>query len=223
MSNFFNSASILVHIAALFYVAGFMVRDQLILRILVFAGTLLYLAYYYWALDTPLWDAFFWSLVMGAANFWVMFQLALERTTFNMSEEEKQLFGVFEGMTPGEFRRLIKIATWHDSDGTTPLTDENQPVTNLYYVLSGPIHIDKQGQTFDLNHAAFIGEVGFFLNTNASATVTVAEGGRYISWNGDKLRALQAKHPGIRAALHSLLNADMAAKVAKSMGTAAVA
>ena len=44
MSDLFNDASILVHIAALFYVAGFLVRDQLILRLLVLIGTLLYLS-----------------------------------------------------------------------------------------------------------------------------------------------------------------------------------
>ena len=219
----FSSAAILVHIAAMFYVAGFLVRDQLVLRMLVLTGTLLYLIYYYVALDDPLWDAIFWSVVMGMANLFVIIQLIFERTTFNMSEYDKRLFAVFEGMTPGEFRRILKITKWRNSDGETKLTVENEPVHSLYYVLDGPTQIHKQGQSFSIGNSAFIGEVGFFLKTNASATVRVAEGGHYVEWNGDELRALQAKYPGIRAALHSILNADMASKVAKSMGTEALA
>jgi len=223
MSSFFNSASLLVHIAALFYVAGFLVRDQLILRFLVLVGTVCYLAYYYWALDTPLWDAIFWSLIMGAANLWVMVQLILERTTLNMSERDKKLYEVFNTMTPGEFRKLLKISSWEIGDSTTILTREDKGVDHLYYVIDGPISIEKQGQSFDLNHSAFIGEVAFFLGSNASATVRVAEGCEFVRWNKAQLQELQHKNAGIRAALHGLLNADMAGKVAKSMGSASIA
>ncbi len=160
---------------------------------------------------------------MGLANLVVISQLLLERTTFNMSEYDKKLFNVFEGMTPGEFRRILKITQWRNADGVTNITVENEPANNLYYVLDGSTRIEKQGKRFCLNGPAFIGEVGFFLKTNASATVCVAEDGHYVQWDGDELRALQAKDPGIRAALYSILNQDMASKVAKSMGAEALA
>jgi hypothetical protein len=218
-----SNASIFIHIAAMFYVAGFLVRDQLLLRMLVLTGTTCYLGYYYFALDNPLWDAFFWSAVMGLANLSVILRIVLERTTFNMSEEEKRLFKVFDSMLPGEFRRLLKISTSLDGDGGAPLTREGQPVENLYYVLDGDIKIEKKGQTFNIADGAFIGEVAFFLHSDASATARVEAGGRYVKWRGDDLRQLQKKFPGIRVALHSILNSDMATKVAQSLGSRVLA
>lgn len=223
MDNLTSDASVLVHIAAMFYVAGFLVRDQLRLRLLVLTGTTCYLGYYYLALDTPLWEAIFWSSVLGAANLFVIVQIFLERSTFNMSEEEKRVYEVFDTMLPGEFRRLLKISTFEDGEESVQLTQEGHPVDNLYYVLDGEIEVEKMGETFSIPSGAFIGEVAFFLHSDASATVSVGNNGRYVKWLGDDLRRLQKKFPGIRAALHSILNDDMAAKVAQSMGNRAIA
>ena len=215
-------ASMLVHVASLIYVMGFMVIDQLRLRTMILIGTGLYIAYYL-TLDPPLWDAMFWSVIMSIANIWIITKLILDRSTFNLSAENLKLYEVFDAMTPGEFRRLLKIANWHDGHEQTKLTREGEKVESLYYVLNGPVEIDKQGDKFSIEDSAFIGEVAFFLESNASATVTVAETARYARWDHDSLMELQKKDPGIRAALHSILNKDMAAKVASSMGPAGIA
>ncbi|MEM9733735.1 MAG: cyclic nucleotide-binding domain-containing protein [Pseudomonadota bacterium] len=214
--NFTIGASILVHIAAVFYVAGFLVKDQLILRGLIFMGTLCYLSYYYFALDEPLWDAFIWSVIMGAANLFIIVQLAWERTTLGMSEADKALYTVFDTMRPGEFRKLMKLATRKQVGVTTTLVAEGVPVKDLYYVMDGGIEIAKGAHSFRIEPGTFIGEVGYFLNQSASATVRLDGGGSYVSWDGTSLRQLQKKSPAIRAALHSTLNVDMARKVAQS-------
>lgn len=222
MNSLMFDAAVLVHVAALVQVAGFMVIDQLRLRLLVLTGTGLYIAYYL-TLDPPLWTAMFWSIVMGVTNTWMIIRLLLDRSTFNLSEEALALYKVFDCMTPGEFRRLLKIAQWHTGTEVATLTTEGERVDNLFYVMSGPVEINKQGEKFEIKGQAFIGEVAFFLETPASATVTVADNARYARWNHAELMDLQRKDPGIRAALHSILNKDMAAKVAGSMGTASIA
>lgn len=214
--NFTIGASILVHLAAVFYVAGFLVKDQLILRLFIFCGTICYLVYYFFALDEPLWDAFVWSVIMGFANLFVMAQLAWERTTLGMSEEDLALYSVFDTMLPGEFRKLMKLATRNTTEETKTLVAENVAVKDLYYVISGELEVQKNEARFAIDAQTFIGEVGYFLNQNASATVRLAEGGTYVSWDGTSLRQLQKKSPAIRAALHSTLNVDMARKVARS-------
>ncbi|MEL6946913.1 MAG: cyclic nucleotide-binding domain-containing protein [Pseudomonadota bacterium] len=216
MADTLGGAALLVHIAALFYVAGFLVRDQLILRMLVLLGTVCYLVYYYFALDAPLWDAIFWSLVMGAANLYMILVLLFERTTFRMTDEEMRLYAAFGSMNPGEFRRVLKVAEWSDADGKTPLTQENELCDRLYYVLDGAVTINKGGRSFDIPAGSFIGEVAYFLKQAASATVTVTKGGRYVAFSRDAIEKLEKKSPGIRIAIHSVLSADMAAKVARS-------
>lgn len=216
MFDLTSGAAILVHIAALFYVAGFLVRDQLTLRLLVLLGTICYIIYYWLALDTPLWDAIIWSLILGAANLYMILVLAFERTTFRMSDDEKRLFAAFDSMTPGEFRRVLKVAEWVDSDGEQPLTQENKTCDRLYYVLDGAVNIQKGERNFDIPPGSFIGEVVYFLKQEASATVTVAKGGRYVALPRDAIASLEKKSPGIRIAIHSVLSADMAQKVARS-------
>ena len=214
MDFILNNAAVLVHMASLLYVIAFLVRDQLMLRILVLIATLLYIGYYYFVPEIPLWDAIFWSLVLGAANLYVTVQILLQRTTFNMTGAEKRLCERFDTMTPGEFRRMLKIAHWDHREAT--LTQENEPVDRLYYVLSGTVDVEKQGRSFTLEAGVFIGEVAYFLKRDASATVKLFGIPNYVYWERDELQKLEQKNPGIRVALHSLLNTDMAAKVAVS-------
>lgn len=214
MDFILNNAAILVHMASLLYVIAFLVRDQLMLRILVLIATALYIGYYYFVPEIPLWDAIFWSLVLGAANLFVTVRILLQRTTFNMTGAEKRLCDRFNTMTPGEFRRMLNIAHWDHRDAT--LTTENEPVDRLYYVLGGTVDVEKQGRTFTLPEGVFIGEVAYFLKGNASATVKVSGAPNYVYWERSELQKLEKKNSGIRIALHSLLNTDMAAKVAVS-------
>lgn len=223
MTSIFENPALLVHIAASFQVLAFLVRDQLVLRALMMIGTVCYLAYYYFAVSPPLWAAFSWSGVMGAANLSMMILLGLERTTFNLSDDNKRLYKIFHSMTPGEFRRLMKVSSWQTGDVKKELTREGEPVENLYYIFEGQATVEKQGEQFTCAPGSFIGEVAFFLGSVASATVRVEPDTRYVQWNITQLRGLQDKNPGIRAALHSILNDDMALKVARSMGGAAIA
>jgi len=214
MDLIFENAAFLVHMASLLYVIAFLVRDQLLLRFLVLVATVLYIGYYYFVPEEPLWDAIIWSLILGAANLFVTIRILLERTTFNMTDTEKRLCESFHTMTPGEFRRLLKVAHWGNEQAV--LTKEEAAVDRLYYVLNGTISVDKKGREFNLPEGVFIGEVAYFLKGNASATVTVSGVPNYVYWERSELQKLERNNPGIRIALQSLMNTDMANKVAVS-------
>jgi hypothetical protein len=217
MSFISFDAGSLLHIAALFQIVGFLIVDQLLLRLFILVGTLFYLIYYIVAFSSPLWEAIFWSSIMGAANTIIICKLLLDRTSINMSVEDKILYQVFQEMTPGEFRRLVNTGTWRYGVQEKSLTTEDEVPENLYYIRSGTTYINKKGSQFSLSRSSFIGEVAFFLGSEASATVTVSPDSHYIEWKCDKLRQLLKKNPGIRAAFDSKLNKDMATKVAKSV------
>jgi hypothetical protein len=65
-------AAALVHIAGLLQVGGYLSRDQLVLRFLLFAGSCFYVAYYVFSAATPLWEAILWTGVLMSANLYVM-------------------------------------------------------------------------------------------------------------------------------------------------------
>lgn len=216
MSEIITSGAILVHIASLLYVIAFIIRDQLLLRILVLVATVLYIVYYYLVPNLPLWDAIIWSIILGIANIWVMVGLILERTTFNLTEREKALFMVFENLSPGEFRKLLKISQWQSATHHTTIITENEPVDHLYLMLEGQAEITKQERCFALSAPVFFGEVAFFKEIKASATVKILQGAQYVRWKHEPLRSLQTKNPSIRIAFYERLNSDMANKVAAS-------
>src|SRR5207244_8243614 len=105
----------IVHVGALLYFAGFLFRDQLMLRAFVIAGDLVYIAYFLAAPAEPLWGGIFWSTIFVAVNVWMIGRVVADRADFRMSAEERQLFQLLETLSPGEFRRLIKVGQWRSA------------------------------------------------------------------------------------------------------------
>jgi len=184
------STAVLIHLGALLYVIGFLVRDELALRLLVLGGTILYILYYLLFPDVPLWDAILTSSILGIANVWILCKIVFERYTFAMSDDEKKLYEVFSTLTPGQFR--------------------------LYYLIEGNARIEKGDSKFEIPSDKFLGEISFILESNYSATVLATKDMRYVEWNTEELRSLMKKNPLLRNALIALFNQDLAKKLAVS-------
>ncbi len=207
--------SFLIYLAAGLLLIAYGIRDELRLRVLIVLSTLVYIAYYFLLPTGPLWDPIFTSVLFVLINFWVLGQIALERTTFRLSEDEKRLYDAFETLTPGQFRRLLTLAKWQvasDPEGTV-LTLEDAPSSTLFYVFEGIISVEKKGGRFRLPEGNFVGEVAFVLKRKTSATTVAPEGVRYIEWDSDKLHKLSAKRPALGNALNALLTRDLAKKL----------
>lgn len=212
----FSGWGLLVHLAALTQVLGYLLRDQLKLRFLLLVGTCLYCAYYYLYPETLLWDAMFWNAVMITANIVVMGLIVRDRTLFAMGPDQLRLYGIIGKIPPGEFRRLMRCARFRRAGIDTRLTGENEWPDRLFFVMEGPVDIAKNGRSFRLDQPAFIGEVSFLMDRPASATVTVPPGTLYVSWDRAALTKLLDRHPTTRLALEALLNRDMAFKILNS-------
>ena len=210
------SPAVLIHLGALLYIIGFLVRDELVLRLLVLGGTALYIFYYFLFPAEPLWDAIITSVILGLANLWVLFKIMYERTTFALSEEERQLFEAFETLNPGQFRKILRNAVWQTANGGELLCMEDQEADRLYYLISGDAEVEKGTTTFTIGASSFIGEISYILNGNYSATVRAKPGLRYVEWRSTELRQTTEKHTDLRNALVALFNRDLAAKLAAS-------
>lgn len=210
------AADNIAHIGALLYLAGFLFRDQILLRAFVMSGDFVYISYFYFGPAVPLWSGVFWSTVLVLVNAAMILKLLAERRDFAMTEDERRLFGLLDGLTPGEFRRLVKAGEWRSAGAATVITREDQPVDHLYYVLDGGIDIAKGAQAFSIRPETFVGEIAFLLKRPASATVTLGAGARYIVWEIGALRRLMLRAPSLAVALAAALNRDMAEKVARA-------
>lgn len=216
MSESVLSAAILIHLGAMLYIIGFLVRDELVLRLLVLGGTFLYICYYFLFPETPLWDAIITSIILTAANVWVLVQIIFERTTFALNDEEKELYEVFNTLTPGQFRKVLKHSVWHTAAGGEYLCIEGQQATRLFYVLQGELRIQRGDREFKIQGQNFIGEVSFVLEGEYSANVVAEPGLKYVEWPSDALRLQMKKSLPFSNALTALFNRDLAAKLSVS-------
>ncbi len=210
------SAGTFVHLALLCYVLGFMTRKELLLRLLVLVGTVFYILYYYFISDTPLWDAIWSSVVIFVANVWVIGQIWLERTTIGMSPKMIELFEAFPTLNPGQFRKIMKSATWVEAMNDTQITSKNVELDHLFLVAKGHVVLKRDGVESVIEHGNFVGEISFLLDGPATADVIAKTGTEYVQWEKRTLRNQMEKSPEISNALRALFNYDVARKLSNS-------
>lgn len=205
-----------VHYGALLYLVCFIFRNQIILRSFAVAGDIANTVYFYGGAGETLWSPIFWC----SMNIWinlVMIGIILnDQRHSGMTDDELSLFRKLDTLTPGDFRKLVRAGKWHRAASETVLTEEAQQLDRLFYVLEGDIDIAKSGRSIHSHAGVFIGEIAFLRDRPATATVKVGEGAHYFEWRKADLRRLFGKNPDLRSAFSSLLNADMAEKVARS-------
>ena len=211
------NTALLIHIGALFYIVAFLIRDELRLRLMVLVGSLFYLLYYYLFPEIPLWDAILTTVILAAANLYILFRILLERSMFALSEEEKKLFLAFEGFSPGQFRQVLKIGDWKTAEHPIELTAEDKPLSKLFYVVDGSVQAQKGAHGFTIGTQNFIGEIAFVLKGTPTATVTADPGTLFIEWKSDQMRHLMEKSPAFENAMMALLSRDLADKLATSI------
>lgn len=211
----FFDAEWLVRIATLMLLLAYFIRDELKLRLMIIAATLVFNLYYWLVPDPPLWESVIGGFLMIAVNIYVLVQVLLDRTTFRLSDEEKQLFSAFETLTPGQFRRILKIAQWKTAKDDA-LTHQGAPTSALYFIFEGVIAVEKGNHKFRLPQGNFVGEVAYVLGGGATATTMAGPGVRYVQWDRAALKRMEEKHPAIGNALNALLTRDLAKKLTES-------
>jgi hypothetical protein len=205
-----------VHYGALLYLVCFIFRDQILLRSFAIAGDLANTVYFYGGTGTALWAPLFWCMMNISINLVMIGIILNDQRHAGMSDDELSLFRKLDALTPGDFRKLIRIGKWHRAPAETVLTEQTKEVDRLFYVLEGDIDIEKSGRSIHSPAGLFIGEIAFLRGRPATATVKVGEGAHYFEWRKSDLQRLFDKQPDLRNAFASLLNADMAEKVARS-------
>src|ERR1700744_3910105 len=102
---------LLIHAANVLFLAAYMVRDILCLRILTVIATLCLILHYF-ARPEPMMVPIYWSLVFAALNVYWIVRLLLERAPMRLNSDEQRLCElVFRTMSPTELMTLLKLAT----------------------------------------------------------------------------------------------------------------
>jgi CRP-like cAMP-binding protein len=217
-----------LHISALLVLglilklAGFAVRDELLLRGLVSAGIFCDLLFYLLRSDQVL-------LSVGAnaalvtVNLTLIALILLERTTWRMSAEDRAVFRHFPTLTPGQFRKLLRIHRRDSVAAGVPLTREGAPVDDLMLVLAERITITKDGDSFVIAGPTFVGELALLTRQPSSADVHLPEGGTVLRFPAPAMREMMRASPSLGNAVVALFGDEMARKLADSVPMARAA
>ena len=217
MNSLSTLAFVLLNLGCLVALAGFCFRTELIMRLILAVGSLIFLLGYLDASTELDLIGTSWAALFTLVNLAFFIKLSVAKSTFKFLPREKYLHNVFKGMEADDFKKLLAITTWHEAPDHMKLTVENEVCPDLFYILTGKVEVSKDDSMFTLNPNTFIGEVGYFLRSGASATTIVEKGAMYVSWNTRELRELEENTPGVRATIYGMLNKDMAMKVAASL------
>ncbi len=208
------SSDILVHIGSFLLLLAYLVRDQILLRAVIILGTIFYIVYYIF-MEAPLWSALLWNVSFVVINLIMIVVIYSDKTSFVMSEKEAKLYQVFYTLSPGEFKKLLKIADWFDGSSEERITTEGEIPSRLYFIINGEALIARDDKKFIVGPNVFIGELAYLTKKPATATVKLTDKVVGISWKTTSLTKLLASNPQMKIAFDGLLNQDLAAKLAK--------
>lgn len=207
----------LAYIAGGLFTLGYVIINQIVLRVLIGIGTLFYIWYYWVVADAPLWEAIVTSVIMGTANLIGLAQLLVGRSNWAIPRAHRDIYPMFKDIPPGDFRNVVLQADRITLPTGTEMTTEGEAVSQMYFVISGATEATKQGETFALPAGVFVGEVAYLTERKASATTRVTKEVEVLRWDVAKIKKRSRKQARFKLALDALISKDMALKVAFSV------
>ncbi len=215
-----RETEVLVYLAGLTYVAGYIVINQVVLRLWIMAGTIFYLLYYFTASDEPLWGAIYMSLAIAASNLFGLASLFWQRSRLAVPRAHKDVYDAHFGhVPPGDFRTIMAHATRYVTSDQETLVRHGEPAERVVFLLAGHAVVDKEGERFHMPAGWFFGEVSYVLGQPAAATATVPAGTELISWPVADLHRM-ARRPRLRLAFEAAVSRDVARKVSVAVAPA---
>jgi len=206
-------AGISVALAVVCYIAGLLFRDQIILRLLLLAGSGFYIVYYSTAAQTPLWYGIAGSIGIVAANLWGLSSLVLSRRPSTVPHRQRGIREAMGRMEPGLFRRLMRLGDEIRAGRPVTLTEEGARPGALWFLASGRARLVKGGRAGWLEGPCFVGEVSWLTGSPASAEVSALPGAVLIRWERAELRRAVRRSVRLETALEAAIAVDMARKV----------
>jgi hypothetical protein len=208
---------VLIHIANAIYLASYLVKDILWLRLLTVAAGLVILGYYAW-MPMPVWAGVVWNILFVAINARQIQLLLLERRPVKLRPDELRLYKqTFRRLTEREFAKLLAMGQWNDVGAGERIVRHGEALHQLIVVASGRVSIEIDGKsTSELRAGCLVGEMTFLTGKAPNADVVALEPTRTVTWQDDVLRKLLDANVELRAGVQQLIGEDLSAKLQPS-------
>ena len=205
---------VLILIAGGLFTLGYLIINQVVLRLMIMAGSVAYIAYYATAADEPLWGAIYSSLIMMGANALGLIALYVRNARWTVPRPHRDIYDLFAPLPPGDFRRLMRLATRYKTTQPQVVTTLGEPTDTVYFVINGTFEAEKFNLRFQMTGPTFVGEVAYLMGKVSAATTHFPKDLEVIAWDRAMLNRAARKDPSLKLALEAVMSRDLAHKVA---------
>ena len=207
--------TIIGHLSFVAIAASFMIRDIVWLRTLAILGSVFAVIFNYFVSGGPIWLVIGWSIVFIALNVYNIAFLMHERRGVSFTPQEQEMYEtVFQGFSPVEFMKLLRIGNWRDATAGQDLIEEGQQVDEVLYIYNGRADVLSGGQRINiLKDGAFIGEMELAADRPAVATVRTTAPTQIVAWPANEIRKLLIRNPSMNSTIQTIFGADLMQKL----------
>ena len=214
--NDLNIFVILLNCAYTVWLAAFIAKDIVWLRLLTVAGNFIVLPYYLYFFEFPLWNPIVWVALYTIINLVMLIIIYLESRPVQLSEAEQKIYDLtFKSIEPRVFKKLIDHGSWEELQPEVKLVTRDSELESLMLVIEGEAEVVlKNGEHLIIPTGGFIGEQSFITGGKTSADVTTGkESTTILRWNSQNLRKYLADKVVLKDTLDLILTSDLIYKL----------
>jgi CRP-like cAMP-binding protein len=211
-----NPVDYLVHFSNILMLVAYSVKDILWLRWFAVAAALTNIPYFLMQ-PTRLWPPILWAAVFTIINFYQIVVIYRERRPVVLSEDEQALYKMgFGSLRPREFVTLLMAGEWKTAAPGEAALIQGKPVSTICIALSGALTLLRDGkEVMPIKPGQLIGTALALTEEISPVGAVFTEPTRYFRWPVNGIRSFLEKRPDLRIALQSLVNRDLAEKIAE--------
>ena len=214
--NEWNIYVILLNCAYIIWLAAFVAKKIVWLRLLTITGNIIVVPYYLYFLETPLWNTIVWISIYTVINLVMLFIIYLESRPIKLSDLEQKIYDLtFKSLEPRVFKKLIDHGSLEEFHPEVVLVTRDSELDSLMYVVEGEAEVVlKHGEQIIIPTGGFIGEQSYITGERTSADVkTGKEAAKIIRWNSEALRKYLAGKEVLKDNLDLIFTADLIHKL----------
>jgi len=140
--NDWNIYVILLNCAYTIWLAAFLAKKIVWLRLLTITGNFIVVPYYLYFRETPLWNSIFWISIYTIINLVMLFIIYIESRPVTLSDLEQKIYDLtFKSLEPRVFKKLIDHGSLEELQPEVVLVTRNSDLDSLMLVVEGEAEV----------------------------------------------------------------------------------
>ena len=133
-----NILVILFNTANIIFLAAFLAKKIVWLRLLTITGMMVGIPYYLYIHEAPMWNNIFWVCTYASINLIMLFIIYLESRPIELSDLEQNIYNMtFKSLEPRVFKKLIDHGSFEELQPDVSLVTRDSELDSLMYVVEG--------------------------------------------------------------------------------------